>query len=124
MIINNLLLLAIVVPIITLSLALLFQVFRLLFAYKITDKEIIVLLFHFLPIYKVPFNKIVAMHVASVWEVAIVPGMHLFTRPFAKRVVIEQKDRRFIFAFFTPGNPDVFISEIKKHLEDIGASHH
>lgn len=93
-----------------------FYLFRLLFAYKITDKHVVVLLFHSLPIYRIPFGKIVEMHSAPFHEVALVPGMHLFTRVFARRVVIEMKDRWFIFAFLTPENPDAFISEIKKHL--------
>lgn len=93
-----------------------FQLFRLFFSYKITDKDITVLLFHFLPIYRMPFEKIVKIHSAPFHEVALVPGMHLFTRVFARRVVIEMKDRWFIFAFLTPENPDAFISEIKKHL--------
>lgn len=90
--------------------------FRFIFSYEIRDKDILVRLFHFFPLYKVPFNKIVAMRVAPVWEVALVPGMHLFTRPFAKRVAIEMRDRWFIFAFFTPKNPDAFIAEVKKRM--------
>lgn len=116
MITDNLLLLAIVIPLMALGLFLLFQLFRLFFSYKITDKDITVLLFHFLPIYRIPFEKIVEMHSAPFHEVALVPGMHLFTRVFARRVVIEMKDRWFIFAFLTPKDPDAFISEIKKHL--------
>lgn len=108
--------LAIVIPLMALLLYGGLQCFRLLFSYEITDKNITVRLFHVLPIYTIPLNKIVAMHVAPVWEVAIVPGMHLFTRPFAKRVVIEQKERWFIFAFFTPENPDTFIAEVRKRM--------
>lgn len=95
----------------------LYRLFRVLIAYNITDKSIDVLLFHFLPIYKVPYNKIVAIRVAPVWEVALVPGMHLPTRPLAKRrVAIEMKDRWFIFAFFTPHDPDAFVAEVKKRM--------
>lgn len=94
-----------------------FYLFRLIFSYEIRDRDILVRLFHFLPLYKVPYNKIVAIRVAPVWEVALVPGMHLPTRPLAtRRVAIEMRDRWFIFAFFTPENPDAFIAEVKKHL--------
>ncbi|WP_292530886.1 hypothetical protein [Methylocystis sp.] len=94
-----------------------FYLFRLIFSYEIRDRDILVRLFHFLPLYKVPYNKIVAMRVAPVWEVALVPGMHLPTRPLAtRRVAIEMKDRWFIFAFFTPDDPDAFIAEVKSRM--------
>ena len=114
---NNLVMMAIVIPAMALLLYVGLQSFRLIFSYKITDEGIIVYLFHILPLYKVPYNKIVAMRVAPVWEVALVPGMHLPTRPLAtRRVAIEMKDRWFIFAFFTPDNPDAFIAEVKKRM--------
>jgi len=93
-----------------------FRLFRVLIAYKITDKNITVLLFHFLPIYRVRFEKIVKMHSARVHEVAVIPGWHFPSRVFGRRVVIEMKDTWFRYAFLTPENPDAFISEIKKHL--------
>ena len=93
-------------------------IFKFMFSYEIRDRDILVRLFHFLPIYKIPYEKIVKMHVAPVWEVAIIPGMHFFTRPFAKRVVIEQRNRWFIYAFLTPSDPDVFITEVKKRMSN------
>lgn len=113
MVVENLLLLAAVIPSMALGLFLLFQLFRLFFSYKITDKDITILLFHFLPIYRIPFEKIVEIHSAPFHEVALVPGMHLFTRVFARRVVIEMKNKWFVFAFLTPENPDAFIAEVK-----------
>jgi hypothetical protein len=113
---NNLLMLALVIPLMALLAYAGLQVFRLLFRYEITNKDIVVYLFHFLPIYRVPFNKIVAIHNRPLHEVMLVPGVHLFTRPFARNVVIEQKDRWFIFAFLTPENPDAFIAEVKKRM--------
>lgn len=108
---------AIVIPAMALLLYAGVQSFRLIFSYEIRGGEILVRLFHFLPLYKVPFSKIVAIRVAPVWEVALVPGMHLPTRPLAtRRVAIEMKDRWFIFAFFTPENPDAFIAEVKKRI--------
>jgi hypothetical protein len=75
---------------------------RLLLSYQIRDRDIRVLLFNSIPIYWIPFRKIVRMHEAPFYEVALVPGVHLFTRAFAQRVVIEMRDRWFIFAFLTP----------------------
>ena len=115
---DNITALAIVIPLMAVLLFMGLWSFRLFFSYKITDKNITVNLFHILPIYRISFAKIVEMHTAPVHEVALIPGVHLFTRPFARRVVIEMKDTwTFLrFAFLTPDNPDVFIAEIKKRL--------
>ena len=51
-----------------------------LFSYKITDSDIRVLLFGIIPIYWIPFRKIKKIHEAPFYEVALVPGVHLFTR--------------------------------------------
>lgn len=88
--------------------------FRLFFSYEIREKDVLVRLFHLLPIYKVPFNKIVAIRKAPFHEIVLVPGMHLSTRLFARRVAIEMKDRWIIFVFLTPNEPDAFIAEVKK----------
>jgi hypothetical protein len=88
---------------------------QLLVSYKITDRDIRVLLFHTLPIYSIPFGKIVKMHEAPFYEVALVPGVHLFTRTFARRVVIQMRDKWFIFAFLTPENPAAFIADVERH---------
>jgi hypothetical protein len=77
-------------------------IWRILFSYQITDKDIRVLLFRAVPIYRIPFRKIKELHQAPLYEVALVPGMHLFTRPFARRVVIEMRDTLVMFAFLTP----------------------
>ena len=117
MLFERIIFLAATVALMGLAAFIFFYLFRLIFSYEIRDKDILVRLFHFLPLYKIPFSKIVAMRVAPVWEVALVPGMHLPTRPLAtRRVAIEMKDRWFIFAFFTPENPDAFIAEIKKRM--------
>lgn len=92
------------------------QVFKLVFSYSIREKEIAVLLFHAVPIYTIPYSKIVKMHKATFYEVALVPGVHLFTRVFARRVVIEMRDRWFIFAFLTPKNPSAFIGEVEEKM--------
>jgi hypothetical protein len=57
---------------------------KLLLSYKITDSDIRVLLFGAIPIYWIPFRKIKEMHEAPFHEVALVPGVHLFTRTFAR----------------------------------------
>lgn len=114
MILENLQLLAIVILLMGLALYALLFLFRLLFAYKITDKDITVLLFHIVPIYRIPFTKIVEMHSAPVHEVALIPGMHLFRYPFGKRVVIEMRNTWFKFAFLTPSDTEAFIAEVKK----------
>jgi hypothetical protein len=59
------------------------------------------------------------MHEAPFHEVALVPGVHLFTRTFARRVVIEMRDKWFIFAFLTPDDPAAFIADVKHHLTRI-----
>jgi hypothetical protein len=89
---------------------------KLLLSYKITDSDIRVLLFGAIPIYWIPFRKITEMHEAPFHEVALVPGVHLFTRTFARRVVIEMRDKWFIFAFLTPDNPAAFIADVKRHM--------
>jgi len=108
----------ILIAVVTMALCLFvgYHSFKWFFSYEITDKNITVRLFRTIPIYRIPFEKIVKMRVAPIYEVMLVPGVHLFTRPFAKNVVIEQKNRWFIFAFLTPENPDAFISEIQKRM--------
>ena len=92
------------------------QLPRLLISYKISENHITVFLLRTIPIYWIPFRKIKALHVRAFYEVVLVPGVHLFTRLFAKRVMIEMRDKWFIFAFFTPDNPDAFIAEVKKRM--------
>jgi hypothetical protein len=89
---------------------------KLLLSYKVTESDIRVLLFGAIPIYWIPFRKIKKIHEAPFHEVALVPGVHLFTRTFAKRVVIEMRDKWFIFAFLTPDNPTEFIADVKRRL--------
>ena len=91
-------------------------IWRILFSYEITDKDVRVLLFHVVPLYWIPFRKIVKMHEAPFHEVALVPGVHLFTRTFARRVVFEMRDKWFIFAFLTPDNAAAFIREVENHM--------
>ena len=88
---------------------------QLLVSYEITDRDIKVLLFHSLPIYSIPLRKVVKMHEAPFYEVALVPGVHLFTRTFARRVVIQMRDKWFTFAFLTPDNPAAFIADVERH---------
>jgi hypothetical protein len=92
------------------------QVFKLIFAYNVSDSEIIVQLFHALPIYRIPFRKIEKIREAPMYEVALVPGMHFFTRPFGRRVVIEMLDTSIRYAFLTPSDPGAFIAEVKRHM--------
>jgi hypothetical protein len=90
------------------------QAFLLIFAYEVTKEQIIILLFHIVPIYTIPFSKIKAVREAPFHQIALVPGMHLFTHPFGRRVVIEMRDRWAKFAFLTPSNPAAFIADIKR----------
>lgn len=113
---ENLLLLVIVIPLMGFLLYAGLQSFRLFFNYEITDKNIVVYLFRVFPIYRIPFEKIVKIYSAPFHEVAIVPGVHLFTRPFAKRVVIEMRERWFIFAFLTPEDTEGFIQKVKSKM--------
>jgi hypothetical protein len=116
MLLEHLAAIAIGVIIVALLLLLSSQVFRVIFSYSIREKEIAVLLFHTVPIYTIPYGKIVKMHEAPFYEVALVPGVHLFTRVFARRVVIEMRDRWFIFAFLTPADPGAFMAEVKQRM--------
>jgi hypothetical protein len=116
MVLNNLMLIAEALLVMGVVLAGMILIWRALIAYRITDRDITVLLFHILPVYHIPFDKIKRIHEAPFYEVAFVPGMHFFTRPFARRVVIEMRDRWVIFAFLTPDNPVGFIADVKKHL--------
>jgi hypothetical protein len=113
---TNVLLIALGVTVVGLILVSATQSFRFVFAYTITDDKIIVLLFHIVPIYIIPFDKIEAVREATFYQVALVPGMHLFTRPFGRRVVIEMRDRWAKFAFLTPSNPAAFIADIKRRI--------
>jgi hypothetical protein len=92
------------------------QIFKLIFSYSIRETEIAVLLFRAVPIYTIPYSTIIKVHKASFYEVALVPGVHLFTRVFARRVVIEMRDRWFIFAFLTPTDPDAFIADVEAKM--------
>ena len=113
---EKLLVIALALVLMALLLWILGQLPRMLLSYEITNSKIRVLLLRSLPIYQIPFHKIKGMHEASFYEVALVPGVHLFTRPFAKRVVIEMRGRWFIFAFLTPSDPGAFIAEVKRHM--------
>jgi len=93
-----------------------FRLFRLITAYKITDDCIKVLLFHFIPIYKIKFTNIEKIYEQQFHEVALVPGWHFPSRVFGRRVTIELKDAWFKFAFLTPEDTSAFISEIQKHV--------
>jgi hypothetical protein len=92
------------------------QVFKLIFSYSVRETEIVVLLLHAVPIYRIPFYVIETLHEAPAYEVALIPGVHLFTRPFARRVVIEMRDRWAKYAFLTPNNPTEFIADIKTRI--------
>jgi hypothetical protein len=118
MVLDNLILIGGALLVMGLLLGTMTQIWKVLIAYRITDHDIQVLLFHFIPIYHIPFHKIVKMHEASFYEVALVPGFHLFTQPFAQRVVIKQRGRWFPLAFLTPNNPSAFIADVKRHLRD------
>src|SRR5882724_4355894 len=89
-------------------------IWRILFSYEITDKDVRVLLFHVVPLYWIPFRKIVKMHEAPFHEVVLVPGKHFFTRMFGRRVVIETRDTWFPFTFLTPNHPSAFIADVKR----------
>lgn len=93
-----------------------FYLFRFLFKYEITEKNIRILLFRFIPIYKIQFSKIEKTYIARFHEVFLIPGLHFLRLPFRKTIVIEMRDTMIKFAFLTPDDPDAFISEIKKHL--------
>ena len=112
----NLILLTIVLVVMALLFFGMGALTKLLLSYKITDSDIRVLLFGAIPIYWIPFRKIKEMHEAPFHEVALVPGAHLFTRTFARRVVIEMRDKWFIFAFLTPDNPAAFIADVRRHM--------
>jgi hypothetical protein len=116
MVLDNLVLIGESLLVMGLLLVALTQIWKVLIAYRITDHDIQVLLFHSIPIYHIPFRKIVKMREAPFYEVALVPGVHLFTRPFARRAVIEMRNRWFIFAFLTPDNPAAFIADVKRRL--------
>ena len=112
----NLILLTVVLVVMALLFFGMGAVPKLLLSYKIPGSDIRVLLFGAIPIYWIPFRKIKEMHEAPFHEVALVPGVHLFTRTFAKRVVIEMRDKWFMFAFLTPDNPTAFIAEVEHHM--------
>jgi hypothetical protein len=92
-------------------------IWRILFSYEITDKDVRVLLFHFVPFYWIPFNTIVKMHEAPFYEVVFIPGKHFFTRMFGRRAVIETRDTWLPFTFLTPDDPTAFITEVEKHMK-------
>jgi hypothetical protein len=116
MVIANLVLITIALVVMAILFFAMGELQNQLFTYKITDSDIRVLLFGAIPIYWIPFRRIKKMHEAPFYEVALVPGVHLFTRTFARRVVIEMRDKWFIFAFFTPDDPAAFIAEVKNHM--------
>ena len=118
MVLDNLILIAETLIVMGLLVVAMIQVWKIFFAYQITERDITVLLFHITPIYRIPFDKIVKMHEAPFYEIALVAGVHAFTRPFARRVVIEMRDRWFIFAFLTPDKPAAFIADVKRHLSN------
>ena len=93
-----------------------FYLFRFLFKYEITDKNIKILLFRFIPIYRIQFSKIEKTYIARFHEVFLIPGLHFLRRPFRKTIVIEMRDTMIKFAFLTPDDPEKFFEEFKKHL--------
>jgi hypothetical protein len=117
MVLTNLLLIGLGVLIVVFILIVSTQVFKLIFEYQIADDEIIVLLFHLAPIYRIPLRTVETLYEAPAYQVALIPGMHLFTRPFGRRVVVEMRGRWARFAFLTPTNPAAFIADIKRRMK-------
>lgn len=93
-----------------------FRLFRLLISYRITDKDIKILLFHFIPIYKIPFTNIEKIYEQKFHEVFLIPGWHFPSMIFSKRVTIELKDAWFKYVFLTPKDTNSFIQEIKRFI--------
>jgi hypothetical protein len=118
MIFTNLVLIAAGIVLVGAILVISSQAFQFIFAYSVNESGIVVQLFHVIPIYRIPFRSIKKLYEAPFYEVALVPGMHLFTRPFGRRVVIDMGDKWPKFAFLTPINPTSFIEEIKRHLSN------
>jgi hypothetical protein len=50
------------------------QAFRLIFEYKITNDQIIVLLFHVVPVYIIPFDKFEGVHEATFLRLRLSPA--------------------------------------------------
>ena len=111
---NRLLLVALIILSMGVALTLALQLFRLLIGYKVTDKDIAILLFHLVPIYRIPFRKIKKIYSAPMYEVMLIPGLHFPSRVFSRRVVIERRNTWFKFAFLTPKDPDAFIADVKR----------
>lgn len=90
--------------------------FSFLIKYKITDKDIKILLFNFILIYKIPFEKIIKISSIPFYETIFTPGLHFLKYIFARRVVIEMKDTWFRYVFLTPKDIDGFIKNVKNKL--------
>jgi len=98
------------------SFYILLQGFRLLFGYRLENNKIIILLFHFLPIYKILVSDIKEIYSAGMLQTLLIPGLRFDSRIFEQRVVIVTKSRLINHVFLTPKNPDVFITEVKNRV--------
>ena len=74
MVFNNLGLIALGILLVGVVLIIAFQSFRLIFDYQITNDEIVVRLFHVVPIYRFILRQIETLREAPVYEVALVPA--------------------------------------------------
>lgn len=80
-----------------LLLALGFLLFRLVFGYEIEEDILHIKLFHHFTIKRIERADIQSIKQVPFWKTMLVPGFHLVSRMFAKRIEIETKEGWTIF---------------------------
>lgn len=93
------------------------NLFKLLFGYKITEHGVSIVLLHLATVHTIAFGKISKVRTAAFHEVALIPGIHLPSRLFGKRVVIETTGNSlFRHYFITPKDPEKFVEMLRKKI--------
>lgn len=85
---------------------------RYIYEYRLTDDSIEIILFNFLPIYKIPYSKITTIKECSLLESIF--SFSLGNRIFGKLVLVEKNTGILRRIIFTPSNSVEFVNAILK----------
>jgi hypothetical protein len=96
-----------------------FKGLKLLFSYRLTDNSVQVVFLKLFPIWQIRFDNIKQIEIVSFGMAALVPAIHMFTKPFADRVALYYKKGWFIGLYITPDNPSKFVRELEIKMTNL-----
>lgn len=87
--------------------------FRFVYSYRVENRAVEIVLFHTLPVYRVPIDDIDRIQKASWGELGIGGViLRLGNRPGGQCVLIQRRTGRFRSIVVTPDDADGFISQV------------